>query len=246
MARIGEWFKEERRVRDRWKEFDEGDGHYKYTQRSRFNSLGRSLAVGALALGALYLAFADSKMDMLGDRNAPALSADKAKAEAVARYQRTFEAAPPTGKFALQYLTPTDAVVRLRKGGNGPLGLATEGDKAQFTFNNGCLNKTAYDINGGDIEGMISGVFTSGYISGEVPTAAANAYVDSDNPNTLVITSGHANSRDLRFSGLTEGSELEPLDQLTEDVLKTYGCSTGLQGEPTVGNLGTDSSWLKQ
>lgn len=199
---------------------------------------GFGMAVfGALGFGLAYIGLADSRLDMLGDVSrsedvSVEAQNDEALRTAAPKYDQVYADASPAGKYALQFLTTTDVVTTVRRiepnNGSGLLGLVS-GDpddkiKVNTRFGDNCLANTAYDINGGNIEGLITGLFVSGSIEGEIPTAAANAYVASDSPDTLTIQSGHANSRDLSFRGLSNGSYLVPADQQTQDVLQTYGC----------------------
>lgn len=214
----------------------------------RLTRLGRLTACVSLAVAG-YFGFSNKYMDIEGD--APKkLPVAPAQVVAQNRYNQTFQAAPPAGKFALQYLTSTDVAERGNTDGNSFAGEAgSSREDYQFHFNNGCLANTAYDIDGGKTEGTITGLFTRGEVHGDVPTAAANAYTDSDNPDELVVESGHAGSKVLRFTGVENGTELQPADQQTEDVLETYGCKTGLTSYSKVGQDGygsNSSPWVSQ
>jgi hypothetical protein len=50
------------------------------------------------------------------------------------------------------------------------------------------------------------------------------ALVDINNPDNLVVKSGHTDSVDLHLTGLKSEKFLSPGDVQTENVLKTYGC----------------------
>ncbi len=203
----------------------------------------------------------DKYMDIFGDKNTAqdiptAVINDSVLRKSDEAYQRTYDAASPSGKFALQYLTSSDyeTTERVHETNNGSsiLGFFTGGyhENSNFivTTNNGCLNKTSYDIDGGDISGTITGLFVNGSVQGEIPTAAASAFVDSSNPDELIVASGNTKSRDLRFTGLTEGNSLTPADQQTKDVLNTYGCKLGVQNGPAVTDGYSDetSPWIKK
>lgn len=213
------------------------------------------VALSAVAFLGVYSLFTDRGGDILGDsNNLPEKTRDEItetyQPRAQAKYRKAYESAPPAGKFALEFLTTTDVQFDTdESNGNGIAGVVTENpdQDAIFTFNNGCLNKTAYDINGGEIEGLITGLFTGGYVSGEFPTAAAYAHVDSNDSNVLVVSSGHTDSIDLRFSGLAEGDHLEPLDNATIGILDTYGCETGITNVKIFQNSYGDktSPWVK-
>lgn len=158
--------------------------------------------------------------------------------------------------YALLYLTESKIITTVRKNepnnGSGVAGLVTGVDQDnqnyEFTRGDDCLNNTAYDIDGGNIEGIITGISVDGYVEGEVPTAAAYAAIDDTNPNILIVSSGHADSIDLRFSGLTEGARLMPLDAQTQNILDTYGCYTSNSSEPVETTLppSRSSTWIKQ
>lgn len=217
-------------------------------------------AVSIPALGAaFYGIFADRYMDVLGDVNTgEAIPADvvtnEARERAEVKYAAAYDAAPDTGKYALQYLTPTEVVIDTRihepNNGTGLLGLVTGtvyGDTGyeSFTFNDGCLSNTAWDTNGGDIAGAVRGLFVTGEVEGSVPTAAANPYVDYENdPDVIVIESGHSNSKDLRFTGLVEGNELVPADAQTRNILRAHGCDTGETSNSRVDALTDSSPWI--
>lgn len=138
-------------------------------------------------------------------------------------YELTWKkATSPVDKYLMQYVAVTQIDILDKNGGDSH---PNENLYHRFVYGNGCLQNTAYDIAGGRIQGSFSGLLVSGSIHGRMPSAAANAYVNSDKPNVLVIESGHANSRDLYFSGVDDGSDhLTPLGQQTKDELKTYGC----------------------
>jgi hypothetical protein len=179
--------------------------------KHRINKRGKmvaKLAAVALVVGT----FAEQGLDVLGDRGH---KVPKAVAEATntAHYNKTFDAASPAGKFTLQYLRTTEvasASVKGEWGFNGTF-FANGFDKEVSTFNNGCLQQTAYDI------------------AGVTPTAAAFAEVNPDNSDQLAVKSGNAKSVDLHFNGLNEGHQLIPADTQTQNILETYGCKTGLQ-----------------
>lgn len=228
------------------------------TYQGRESTVFGKVVFSIAGIAALYGVFSDKYLDVLGDRNtAKAIPEDVRREEASVvadqQYKRTFQSASPAGKFALQYLTTTNVVRSVRNSepnnGSGPLGFLTgtvlnDTDYIQVSFGDGCLNKTAYDINGGDITGLIRGAFVSGEIQGDIPTAAANPYVDSNTPDVLTIQSGHANSRDLRFKGVIEGSGLTPADQQTEDVLQTFGCIANARSSSNVNKNTPSSPWI--
>jgi hypothetical protein len=191
------------------------------------------LKLGAVGLGAFAL-FSPDYINVesifpgsLGDK----VSQDKAITEAKQSYLRAFHKASPAGKFVMQYLTPGQLRVKEYQHNTGIISGLWHKDDSDYmvTINNACLDKTAYDVAGGSIKGSYSGIFSSGVISGDVPTAAAYAYQDSNNPDVLLVRSGHTDSKDLHFTGLLNGDQLVPADQQTQNVLSTYGCEVGVQ-----------------
>jgi hypothetical protein len=191
------------------------------------------LKVGAVCLGAFalfspdYINVESIAPGSLGDK----VPQDKAVAEAKQTYLRAFHKASPAGKFVMQYLTPGQIRIKGYQHNTGIISGLWHKDDSDYmvTINNACLDKTAYDVAGGSIKGSYRGIFSSGVVSGDVPTAAAYAYQDSDNPDELLIRSGHTDSKDLHFTGLINGGQLVPEDQQTKDVLSTYGCAVGVR-----------------
>lgn len=240
--------------------YEPGWDTYRDVEVKRPAKAGKVL-IGLASLALAWVAVSDRLVDIAGDastaKEVPAATVNaNARAEAEAKYNKVFMQAPPAGKFALQYLTETKVVTRVRSiepnNGNGLAGYLTgnfgsggEHTHIRTVFNDGCLNKTAYDINGGDISGVITGLFANGEVSGEVPTAAANPYWDPEKPDELVIQSGHSKSRDLHFKGVTEGRQLVPADQQTKNVLATFGCEVGVRGAEEVNEYTLSSEWIK-
>jgi hypothetical protein len=196
-------------------------------QPKRF--IGAGLAAGGLALG------------LSGCTTTATYSYKHARLDALRAYKDAWRRASPAGRFVLQYIEPTVVQERYKD-----ISLE-DGDKNyEITINNGCLGNTAYDIAGGSIKGYFRGLFSSGEINGRVPTAAANAYVSSDNPDVITIESGHASSHDLRFSGVDGDGPLQPMDQQTRDVLATNGCEIGVVNREIVQRYGQrNSPWVK-
>lgn len=180
------------------------------------------LSIGALAVGGgLLEGCAGGKPDM---------SVSQAKPLAFAKYDDAFHRASPAAKFVLQYLRTTTVDVNVGEYSDGDvIGTSDSYEHAyQFTLGDTCLANSAYNISGGSIRASAdaSGFFTvaSADVDAHIPAAAAYAYVASTKPDELVITSGHSDSRDLRFEGVTHGDALVPTDQQTRDILSTYGC----------------------
>ncbi len=153
-------------------------------------------------------------------------SKQEAKAYAMKDYKLTWDSAQsPVDRFVLQYIVEAKVDILQEDSVDGK---RDNNAYHGFTFGNACLQNSSYDIAGGRIKGRFSGGLFGGggYVNGRVPSAAATAYVDSRDPDVLTIQSGHANSRDLHFSG-AQGDKgyLDPMDQQTKSVLETtYGC----------------------
>lgn len=164
------------------------------------------------------------------------ISAEEATEKALKRYDEAFHRASPAGKFVLQYIQTTEVTQTKYEGNHGLIAAFHEGADGHMgndyvyavKINNACLQNTAYDIAGGTVKGPLNGLFSSGGVDGRVPTAAAYAEVNPDNPDELIVQSGHDNSKDLHFSGLTEGNALVSADDQTKNALATYGCETGV------------------
>jgi hypothetical protein len=181
------------------------------------------------------------------------ISIEQASTEAQIEYDEIFENSSASGKFLLQYIEPTKINVVKYKDNGGLIAFFHEGSEGHggddyvynVSVNNGCLKSTAYDIAGGTIEGEFHGLFSSGEVNGNVPTAAAYAYVDKKDPDKLLVQSGHSNSKDLNFTGLLDGEALIPADSQTESVLETYGCETGISKVVEGSTIGLESSpWV--
>ena len=172
-------------------------------------------------------------------------SRDLTAAEKLAeqKYEQAYQGASPAGKFALQYLNRTEVV--LWKDDGSALE-SDAGHKWDIIVNNGCLGGSAYNVNGGSINASANaGSFlssASANVNAQVPAAAAYAYVNNKQPDSLIIHSGHVNSVDLHFTGVEGDSALAPADQQTLNVLDTYGCKLGIIEHGVVGQLDAPDS----
>lgn len=204
------------------KELDSGKGR-KLPRGARY--------IACLTAGALFLS---------GCSVGRHTSSDEAASEMIADFQEAYTAAPPVGKYALEFLMQEKKVVPQypdANSGAGPVddksGHAQDPTHLQWsvTINNGCLGNTAYDVTGGKIQGRVywTGLFSGGSaeISGNTPTASAFAQVNPDNVNQLFVVPGNPSSPKLVFNGLESGVELDPADKATKNILETYGCTTG-------------------
>ena len=148
--------------------------------------------------------------------------------EAKTDYNNSFLRSSAAGKFIIEYLRKTDIEIHEYPKNHGLNGGSVANEVWGVHFNNGCLFNTAYDISGGRINATVEGLFTYANISGNSPAAAAYAQINPSNPNQLIIESGHSNSVNLVFDGLQTGTTLTPDNNQTENILKTYGCQTGM------------------
>lgn len=163
----------------------------------------------------------------------------EARKTALTKYRHGLKKISPAGKFAMQYLSSWNADVIKTKKSDYEGETWQVKDFYRFQLGNACLRGTAYDIAGGNfsVSAEAGGLFSysRAEAEGNMPAAAANAYVDSDRPNILVIQSGHADSIDLYFDNAQGADPLVPIGKKTKDVLDlTYGCDTGLVRHATV------------
>lgn len=206
---------------------------YRTEKKHRINARGKSvvwLGVAALAFGVFSNKGLGAGEAIIGhtgtERSDPSM--DK---EAKAKYESAKKQASPSEQFALRYTdTANVSVNRAQVEPSGILGFLSQRDyqydpERIYSIEDGCLNDTAYDINGGELHFSVaySGLFSSVTASaeGDIPTAAAQA---SYNPgsNILTVRSGNSQPEDLRFA--IENTDLRPLDQTTNNLLATYGC----------------------
>jgi hypothetical protein len=98
-------------------------------------------------------------------------------------------------------------------------------DGEHYKVGDGCLNDTAFDINGGSLHFNVnySGAFSGVSVraSGDFPSAAAQAHYDP-NAIQLVVRTGNPQPDSLRFK--IAGNDLEPQGNSTANILTAYGC----------------------
>lgn len=147
-------------------------------------------------------------------------------------YYDSFSKLSPADKFTTQYAADTtiriDNLENTGRGFRGALSRHVNKDYA-VAYNNGCLANTAYDIDGGNFEYRAKGLLFHAEAQGSIPTAAATAEINPENPDQLLVVSGSSNPNTLVFDGLSTGSALVPADETTNRILETHGCSTGIQ-----------------
>ncbi len=159
---------------------------------------------GSVALGLAYVT-------PWGHADKPLILKD-GKQTALAEYRDHYRTQSPAGKFALQYLMTTTIVVT-SEGGSGIRDLMSADKKFGFDINNGCLEDSSYDIDGGIGS----------------PSAVATPHVDRNHPDVLTITAGKGNEEPLVFRGVIERDKLIPVGGYTEDALSsTFECQTGI------------------
>jgi hypothetical protein len=205
----------------------------------------KALTVGAVAVAGFF-AFSPSELDIVGtvwgNTTSWRTKADMNK-EAQAKYKQVLAKASPSQLFELRY---TDfAHIRVARTAIHESGLMSffggdsggiYNDGQHYQIGDGCLNDTAFDINGGSLHfnvefhGLFSSVDASA--SGDFPTAAAQA---SYQPATheLTVRTGNNHPDDLRFA--IGGTKLRPEDQHTKDLLATYGCMPQVETSSAVG-----------
>lgn len=170
---------------------------------------------------------------------------EEAREIALSEYQSAWDEASPSEKFMLQYGGESVFRVDASPGGAGLLGAWSEdAEDYRVVVGNGCLGSTAYDIDGGSFTFSYRGLFVRASGEADVPTAAAFAEVDSENSDILRVSSGHTNSVDLTFRGLTTDAPLVPADPQTQNLLDTYGCETGIVSDESVRTVYLDNEGL--
>ena len=205
-------------------------------RRNTKNFTKVGLSLGVLAAGGL------------GAGCGTTISLEKAQKKAATRYDRVFNRSSAAGRYLIQYLRVTK-VAELQHKGLDDGGVA---NKYEFDFGDACLQGTAYDISGGSVtaSARAGGLFGSASSSaeGSVPTAAAYAELDQDNPNLLLIRSGHTDSVDLHFTNAQGPDRMVPADASTENILKTYGCEKSPSIKHTyfeIGDYAETSPYIK-
>jgi hypothetical protein len=188
-------------------------------------------ATGIAALIIAYFGFGEPKLRApapLGVATSP-VDATTASKKGLEQYSKAYSSLSPAEKFTFQYASSVDVRVDATSGGTGLVGALTEGaEDYRVTINNGCLDRSAYDIDGGQITGIINGLFVRGEVEGDVPTAGAFAQIEEGEPDTLTIASGNAEGVDLTFTGAAGDGPLTPANDATQRILETYGCSVGI------------------
>ena len=140
----------------------------------------------------------------------------QARETALTKYKHGLKKISPAGKFAMQYLSSWNADVVKTKESDYEGENWEVKDFYRFQINNACLRGTAYNIAGGDfkVRAEAGSLFShaEAEAQGELPAAAANAYVDSERSDILIIESGHANSRNLHFRNAQGVDVLQPVE----------------------------------
>lgn len=247
-----------REVREGDPQFREGEVTFRNFDKRVLTPLGKRV-IGAvvgvpLSIASFFIVFSDGNIDALGDSaKMTAMDSDLNRREALERYQSVYNSASPAGKYVLQYEVASNVVVEQKTDseGNGILGDFTRvniNDVEGFKINDGCLGKTVYSL-GGDTTGIITGT-SNPYEGGSDGRRVASSAAISDpaNKDIIVIQPSSRLQRALRFKGLKEGDELRPADEGTKDLLRFYGCETGISG--AIGKDGVliaqESPWMKK
>jgi hypothetical protein len=191
--------------------------------------LGGALALFGAAIGGAGFGVYWVGEKVVGSYGSP-VPKQEAVSQALSKYDTAFTHASPAGKFITEYLRRTTVDTTEYPHPTGLDGWG-QGPQYQVHFNDGCLYNTAYDISGGSIHATIEGLFSYANISGNSPSAAAFAEINPQNPDDLIVQSGHTNSVNLMFSGLEgDKTSLTPANQQTKNILETYGCKVGVMG----------------
>ncbi len=161
---------------------------------------GRATLAG---LGAItgYLVLADSKMDILGDKNASKFPQE----EIDRQFSRSWTIET---RFGLQFLGGLVSADDLPDTGNGILGIFTMTVDSPIGSN--CLAGTAYDTTPSEIRGRASGDISA------VASIAVKGSVISIHP-------AGSEAAPLLFI-IGEDGRFEPNDVPTSDTLRAYGC----------------------
>lgn len=200
------------------------DGDYEGTA---LNVNGKVVAFLA-AVGLGFMMFGDGNMDMAGDSGRTRHERE-AREIVTEYYDGLYDSLSPAERFTLQFGGETVLRVDRTPGANGILGAFSEANEDFIaTYNNGCLESTAYDVNGGEISFSVRGLFNRVSAEGDIPTAAAFVELSSDDSDRIRVASGNTNSIDLEFTGAERGNALVPASEQTQRILDTYGCETGL------------------
>lgn len=210
----------------------------------------KALALGAIGIAGFF-AFSPNELDIQGTTGDLISGAwghgttykkqGEMDKEANAIYQRILQKASPSQLYELRY---TDmAHIRVARTAIHHTGLASifemenagAGNGEHYAIGDGCLNDTAFDVNGGSLhfnveyDGLFSSVEASA--TGDFPTAAAQVHYDPSQ-NTMIIRTGNAHPDNLDFK--IDGTKLIPEGQSTKDLLIAYGCKPHVE----------ESSWL--
>lgn len=164
-----------------------------------------------------------------------------ARAESMVEYGENLAKLSPSEKYVAQFLTRTEIRRPKDRGGS------TDADWVT-TIGSGCLDNSAYDTNGGQLEIRYS---TWGWriasstisIKSSDPTSIAIPKWSPDEPDIIRIQAGQPGPEDdLKFEGVIingddlgdpekvrSGQYLKPADNITAEALQTFPCK--LEGE---------------
>jgi hypothetical protein len=217
-------------------------GEHKDVQE-RYTNVRGKLALTAIIAAGVYGFFSDKGLGVMGHTTTER-SDESMLSEAQAKYKLALEKASPSQLFALRYTDSTFVPVhRTSRHHSGIRGFMDNANSVElnpirtYEVKDGCLNDTAYDINGGQLSfnvtyhGLSSTLTASA--SGDVPTAAAQASYNPES-SVLTITSGNAHSENLHFN--LESDQLSPADSPTKNILMTYGCHESTEYSSFVGD----------
>lgn len=179
-----------------------------------------AVALVGVALGSVGL-FHERGVDLLGDHDHP-VSPQAAIKKNTEEYKRRFRIANSASKFAMQYAQVTAIASDASTPGVRFLGVHNDMADLRYVsyFNNACLSGKAYDI--GPVSLLPS-------IMNKQPVAA----VSSNEDHTRITVQPLSGER-LQLKVDMDEALLKPADKEAEQILETYGCSSGMQSNEIV------------
>lgn len=173
------------------------------------------LAAGLLA----FVISADSMVDLFGDLPGPSRTDAEIAQVGLDRWGVAYSQTSKANRYAMQFLGNTDVDVYDHEDiGSGMLGKPST---SRVQIGNPCLDNTAYDTNGGDFNISVGSLFTHSEASASTPTALAAV---SEVEGKLVVGS----DSNQRLTFIDKDNRLQPADETTRGILRTYGCSQSI------------------
>lgn len=183
----------------------------------------KNVAKCLLVLLSTYYVFADSKLDILGDKP-KAFTTQEYVDKKESTIKSAYSTLTPRNKFASLYLNfrdysgdgAYDRSVTMDKKGNGILGAFATRKYFSIEVNGSdCLYKTAWNIDPDAITGRANGVMSS----------AATLTMESEEQGTLKVSPSGNEDNALIFTDVN-GPILRPANDFTRATLSANGCPT--------------------